>query len=134
MIRLQGLDHVVLRCRQLPEMLAFYRAIGCSLEREVADIGLYQLRAGNSLIDLVPVDGELGRQGGAPPGAEGHNQDHFCLALEEFDGDALLAYLDAQGIPHQGIERRYGALGFGPSIYLQDPDGNRVELKGPPQA
>ena len=46
---------------------------------------LIQLRAGSALIDIVPVEGGLGRAGGAPPGEEGRNMDHFCLRLERFD-------------------------------------------------
>jgi hypothetical protein len=30
------------------------------------------------------------------------------------------------------VESRNGAEGEGPSIYLHDPEGNMVELKGPP--
>jgi glyoxylase I family protein len=130
-----GLDHVVLRVRELEPMLRFYRdALGCPVERRVDHIGLVQLRAGASLIDLVPVDGPLGRAGGAPPGAEGRNMDHFCLQLSSFDEPALRAALAAHGIAAGAVEQRVGALGDGPSLYLQDPEGNTVELKGPPAA
>jgi glyoxylase I family protein len=128
-----GLDHVVLRVRALEPMLRFYRdVLGCTLVRHVESIGLWQLRAGASMIDLVPVDGELGRAGGAAPGAQGHNLDHFCLQLATFDEPALRTALGAHGIVAGKVVRRVGALGEGPSIYLQDPDGNTVELKGPP--
>jgi catechol 2,3-dioxygenase-like lactoylglutathione lyase family enzyme len=95
-------------------------------------IGLYQLRAGRSLIDLVPVDGRLGREGGAAPGREGRNLDHFCLRIEPFDIEAIARQLDAHGIAHGPVESRYGAEGEGPSLYIKDPEGNTVELKGPP--
>ena len=133
MIQIQGLDHVVLRTTRLAAMIDFYQRLGCHIEREETQLGLYQLRAGASLIDIVPVEAPLGQEGGPAPGQDGHNMDHFCLTLENFDGDAVLAYLDGQGIVHQGIQRRYGAQGYGPSIYIQDPEGNRVELKGPPE-
>lgn len=132
MIYLQGIDHVVLRCQQLAPMLTFYcEILGAKLERRRDDLGLYQLRAGTALIDLVAVDSPLGQEGGKAPGMEGHNMDHLCLRLEPFDGPAVLAYLQQKGVAHGGIERRYGATGYGPSIYIQDPEGNRVELKGP---
>jgi catechol 2,3-dioxygenase-like lactoylglutathione lyase family enzyme len=86
MLKLQGIDHLVLRVVDLDAMLHFYvDTLGCSVERRQDAIGLVQLRAGRSLIDLVPVDGKLGRMGGAPPGAEGRNLDHFCLRVEPFD-------------------------------------------------
>lgn len=133
MIALQGLDHLVLRVVDLDAMLAFYVGVlGCRIERRQDEIGLVQLRAGRSLIDLVPVDGKLGRMGGAAPGAEGRNLDHFCLRVEPFDTAAIRAHLAAHGVDAGPTESRYGAEGEGPSIYLNDPEGNVVELKGPP--
>jgi len=132
-IALQGLDHLVLRVVDLDAMLAFYVGVlGCNIERRQDEIGLVQLRAGRSLIDLVPVDGKLGRMGGAAPGAEGRNMDHFCLRVEPFDAAAIRAHLAAHGVDAGPTESRYGAEGEGPSIYLSDPEGNVVELKGPP--
>lgn len=127
-----GLDHVVLRVTNLERALAFYQGVlGCPVERQL-EIGLVQLRAGASLIDLVPVDSDLGRMGGGPPAANARNMDHFCLALAEFDEERIRAWLAANGVEAGPTERRYGAGGVGPSIYLKDPDGNTVELKGPP--
>jgi catechol 2,3-dioxygenase-like lactoylglutathione lyase family enzyme len=129
-----GLDHLVLRVKDLDRALAFYRdLLGCALERSLDEIGLYQLRAGRSLIDLVTLDGELGRHGGAGPGAEARNVDHLALRIEPFDETALRAHLEAHGIAVGEAVRRYGAEGMGPSIYIEDPDGNTVELKGPPE-
>ncbi|MES2297787.1 MAG: VOC family protein [Pseudomonadota bacterium] len=132
---IRGLDHLVLRVVRLDAMLDFYcKVLGCTLERRLDDIGLLQLRAGASLIDLVPVDGKLGSAGGAAPGQQGRNLDHFCLRLDPFDAQAICAHLDKAGLAHGKVEVRYGAEGEGPSIYLDDPDGNTVELKGPPTA
>ena len=134
MISVAGLDHVVLRVRDLERALAFYRdVLGLAVERELPpEIGLVQLRAGAALVDLVPVDGAIGRQGGAPAGEEGRNMDHFCLQVEPFEEGALRAHLAKHGVPAGPTESRYGARGNGPSIYVRDPDGNTVELKGPP--
>ncbi len=127
------LDHLVLRVRDLDAMVAFYRdVLGCTLERTLEDFGLHQLRAGRALIDLVTLDGPIGRSGGAGPGAEGRNVDHFCLRIDPFDAGAIAAWLDAAGVAHEPPARRYGADGYGPSIYLRDPEDNVVELKGPP--
>jgi catechol 2,3-dioxygenase-like lactoylglutathione lyase family enzyme len=132
---LQGLDHIVLRTEDVPRMVAFYcEVLGCTLERSLEDLGLYQLRAGQSLIDLVDLAKPLGQKGGAGPGDDGRNLDHFCLRIEPFEPDALRRHLEARGIEASEIARRYGAEGFGPSLYLADPDGNTVELKGPPEA
>ena len=131
--RLQQIDHVVLRVRDVAAMQAFYcDVLGCRVERRQDDIGLLQLRAGASLIDLVAVDGKLGRMGGAAPGREGHNMDHLCLRVEPFDRAAVVAHLQAQGVRIGEFGSRYGAQGEGPSQYLFDPEGNLVELKGPP--
>src|SRR5690606_20157274 len=105
---LLGLDHVVLRVRDMARMQAFYcDVLGCSLEKVQDRIGLVQLRAGRSLIDLVDVEGELGRRGGAAPGREGRNMDHLCLRIEPFDGAALAAHLRASGVTPGEVVSRY---------------------------
>ena len=130
---LAQIDHVVLRVSNLDAMMEFYiDVLNCSVEKIQEDLGLYQLRAGSSLIDLVTVTGKLGQAGGPAPGNQGNNLDHFCLQIEPFDGDALLDYLREHGLEPGPVESRYGARGQGPSVYLQDPEGNTVELKGPP--
>jgi glyoxylase I family protein len=130
---IRGLDHVVLRVRDVARVERFYReALGCSLEKLQPEIGLTQLRAGTTLIDLVDIDGKIGREGGAAPGKEGRNMDHFCLRIDPFDAPAIAAHLRAHGVEPGETGTRYGADGNGPSIYLDDPEGNRVELKGPP--
>ena len=133
--RLRQLDHVVLRAIDSAALQDFYcRVLGCTVERRQDEIGLVQLRAGASLIDLVAVEGKLGRSGGAAPGQEGHNVDHICLAVEGYDEAAIRAHLQAHGVRVGEVGSRYGAEGEGPSLYLYDPQGNMIELKGPPSA
>jgi glyoxylase I family protein len=132
-IVIQGIDHVVLRVRDVERVQRFYcEVLGCTVEKLQPKIGLTQLRAGRSLIDLVDVAGELGRMGGAAPGREGRNMDHVCLRVERLDGAALRTYLESKAVKPGEIVSRYGAEGDGPSMYLEDPEGNTVELKGPP--
>jgi catechol 2,3-dioxygenase-like lactoylglutathione lyase family enzyme len=135
MLQIKQLDHIVIRTRHSEAMIAFYcDVLGCVIERQTApELGLVQLRAGASLIDIVAVDSQIGRMGGAAPGKEGHNMDHFCLRLEPFDEAAIRQHLRQHGVEGGKLEMRYGAEGVGPSIYIQDPDDNTVELKGPPQ-
>lgn len=135
MIHVRGLDHVVLRVTDLDRARRFYvDVLGCHVEKEQSALGLLQLRAGLSLIDLVDVAGKLGRSGGAAPGREGHNMDHFCVRVAPWDETAIHAHLETCGVAAGETVSRYGAEGEGPSIYLKDPDGNTVELKGPPPA
>ena len=125
-----GIDHVVLRVTDTERAIAFYEGVlGAKVERRGERNGLVQLRAGRSLIDLVEAPA-----GEAPPDAAkgGRNMDHFALRIEPFDEAAIRAHLAAHGIEAGELHSRYGAEKEGPSIYLHDPDGNRVELKGPP--
>jgi catechol 2,3-dioxygenase-like lactoylglutathione lyase family enzyme len=123
----EGIDHIVLRVRERSRSLAFYcELLGCTVEREQPELGLTQLRAGRSLIDLVTLDGPLGA--GDPPGA-GRNLEHFCVTIAPFDEPALIDWLRARGVPVHEPGSRYGAQGEGRSFYIEDPDGNRVELK-----
>ena len=131
-IEIRGIDHVVLRVADLARAIGFYCGVlGCREERRVDALGLVQLRAGSALIDLVDVAGALGRLGGGPPGDAGRNMDHFAIQLAAFDEPALRAELIAAGIEAGEVGERYGAEGLGPSLYIRDPDGNVVELKGP---
>jgi glyoxylase I family protein len=130
---IRGLDHVVLRVTDLDASLRFYTdALGCKPERQLEELGLYQLRAGSNLIDLVRVDSPLGKLGGGPPAQEGRNVDHFAIQLGQFDENAIRAHLAQHEIEPGDVAQRYGAKGNGPSMYIRDPDGNVVELKGPP--
>ena len=133
LFQLLRLDNIVLRCSSLPPMLAFYQQLlGCTLERSLPDLGLYQLRAGQQLIDLISVDGALGQEGGAAPSTQGHNLAHFCLRIEPYDVASLTVFFTSHHISVSNSEQRYGADGFGPSLYIRDPMGNTIELKGPP--
>ena len=128
-----GLDHVVLRVADMDRAIRFYcEVLGCRVEKRQVPIGLVQLRAGRSLIDLVDVAGTIGREGGAAPGAEGRNMDHLCIRVEPFDGKAIQAHLNSHGVDPGEVVSRSGAEGDGPSLYLSDSEGNTVELKGPP--
>jgi glyoxylase I family protein len=132
-IAIREIDHVVLRVVDLARMQRFYGdVLGCAEVRRQAEIGLVQLRAGSAMLDLVLVDSKLGRIGGAAPGREGRNVDHVCFRVEPFDEAAIRAHLAAHGVDAGPLESRFGAEGEGPSIYLHDPEGNMIELKGPP--
>ena len=132
-MQVRGLDHVVLRVGDIEASVAWYeRVLGGTVERTLPEFGLYQIRIGAALIDLVPIDSKLGRAGGGPIDPQGRNLDHFAVQLTSFDEAAIRAHLGRVGVASGAVERRYGAEGFGPSMYLTDPDGNVVELKGPP--
>ena len=132
MFQITHLDHLVLRVSHLAATMRFYiDVLGCTVEKIQKDLGLYQLRAGSALIDLVPIDGALGRKGGAAPGPEARNLDHFCLRIDPWDPDQIIAHLRNHGVETGPVSSRYGAEGQGPSIYATDPEGNVVELKGP---
>ena len=133
MIAIRDIDHIVLRVADMPRMIDFYvHMLGCGVERRLDDLGMVQLRAGRALVDLVSVDGSLGRAGGAAPGAEGRNLDHVCFRVEPFDEAAIRLHLTSAGVSVGAAGSRYGAEGEGPSIYIADPEGNTIELKGPP--
>lgn len=130
----QRIDHVVFRVRNLHTSIDFYRAVlGCDVAKQREHLGLAHLRAGASMIDLVSVDGQLGARGGAAPGKEARNVDHLCLRIEPFNEADLVKHLSQHGVmPLGSAEINFGAEGDGLSLYLCDPDGNVIELKGPP--
>ena len=131
-LTIRGIDHVVLRVRDIERMRKFYcDVLGAEHVAYRAEFGMSHLRVGGSMIDLVTVDGPLGKAGGAAPGREGRNMDHLCLRVEPFDQQAIVAHLRKHGVQVGDIKNRFGAEGNGVSIYLTDPEENTVELKGP---
>lgn len=130
MIEITGVDHLVLRAHDPEALTRFYvEVLGLAVERRQDAIGLIQLRAGSSLIDIVGVAGPIGRMGGAGPGPEGRNLDHFCLNVRDFDLERVKAHLEAHGVEIGEAGLRYGAGGEGISLYLRDPEGNGLELR-----
>jgi glyoxylase I family protein len=126
-VHIGGLDHVVLRVGDLDRAIAFYETVlGLHVERRLDQPKLVQLRAGVSLIDLVPASVSPDDA----PDKAGRNMDHFAVRVVGFDAATLKAHLTRHGIDPGEVRERYGSEGYGPSIYISDPDGNTVELKG----
>jgi glyoxylase I family protein len=131
MFQIRDIDHIVLRVQDVERMIDFYcTVLGCSVQWRRPELGLVHLRAGNAMIDLVPVDGKLGKAGGAAPGKEGRNMDHVCLRVHPFDADQIAEHLKSNHARLGEIRPRFGAEGEGVSIYVYDPEDNLVELKG----
>ena len=122
-----GIDHIVLRAADPKALERFYLdALGLRLERREGKLA--QLRAGDALIDIVSAD-ETGPAGGSSS-TGGANLDHLCLRVEPFDAAEIARHLAGQNVACGAETLRYGAEGEGPSIYLRDPEGNGIELKG----
>jgi catechol 2,3-dioxygenase-like lactoylglutathione lyase family enzyme len=133
MFKIRHIDHVVIRVADLEGMVRFYEnVLGLSLDKRRDDLGLVHLRAGSCLIDLISVDGKLGQEGGMAPAREGRNLEHLCLRIEPFDFAELAAHFADWGLELGRVYENYGAEGNGPSVYIKDPEGNAIELKGPP--
>jgi catechol 2,3-dioxygenase-like lactoylglutathione lyase family enzyme len=129
---LAGIDHLLLLVDGLPAALAFYcDVLGCEIESRLPQFAMVQLRAGAALIDLVDTSGAEGAWARAPV-CGGRNLDHVCLALDRHDEAALRAHLQRHGIAIIEEGMHSGARGASLSLYVRDPSGNTVELKGPP--
>ncbi len=137
---IQRLDHLVLRTRDIERLVTFYEGLGCSVVRKLDAMSMCQMRAGDSMIDIVSIASDPAAPDSAapdPPASadQGRNLDHFAIRVEPFDESRILAYCEAHAIESQPMPMSLlGADGYGPAIYIKDPDGNRVELKGPPDA
>jgi len=131
MLILRGIDHVVLRVADIEMMRRFYcDVLGATHVAYRPQLGMSHLRVGEAMIDLIEVSA-LGKAGGAAPGREARNMDHLCLRVDPFDQQAIVAHLERHAVKVGDIRNRFGAEGNGISIYITDPEGNTVELKGP---
>jgi len=133
MVSMRGIDHFVLRVQDIEAAQRFYcEVLGAQYVASRSEFGMTHLRVGASMIDLVAVNGPHGEPGAAASlGKEARNVDHLCLRVELFDQERIVTNLNRHGVEVGEIRRRFGAEGNGVSIYLSDPEGNRVELKGP---
>ena len=130
-INIRQIDHVVIRVVDLDDMIAWYEnVLGCELERGPGDYRIAQLRAGGALIDLVDANGPFGKKAGAPPDHSAPTVDHVCLQVSPWNTEDIESQLRKNGVQFGEVGDRYGATGMGPSIYLKDPEGNTIELKG----
>jgi catechol 2,3-dioxygenase-like lactoylglutathione lyase family enzyme len=120
MLTLIAIDHVVLRVKDIEVMRRFYcDVLGAIHVAYRPQFGMSHLRAGSAMIDLVKGE------------RAGCNMDHFCLRVEPFDQEKILSHLRKHGVAVGDVKNRFGAEGNGVSIYVTDPEGNIVELKGP---
>jgi glyoxylase I family protein len=86
------------------------------------------MRAGTFMIDLLDINGPIG--GGTKPDQQRANSDHFCLRITPFDTASMRDHLVRHRVESElPAQDRYGAEGTGLSLYIRDPDGNRIELK-----
>lgn len=121
MFSIRCIDHIVLRTNSIDQLLYFYcDVLGCTIEKKV-NFGFIQLRAGESLIDLIKSE--------TNPTEAGRNVEHFCLRINNFNYDFLKKYFDEKNIEIYSYGVRNGAQGSGESVYLKDPAGNEIELK-----
>jgi glyoxylase I family protein len=124
-LEIDGIDHVVLQVTNVERSLQFYVGVlGMSLERVIEDLGIYQVRCGRNLIDLVAL----------PPGSvlaekSQRGLDHVCLHVRG-DMTRIFEYLKENDVElGSPLRELYGATGFGTSVYVFDPDRHMIELK-----
>ena len=113
--------------------VGFYRdALGLEWEGELALPGgrMYRLKCGTTIIKLVKLDKtpEAKPAPGGPMRGLGYR--YFTISVPDIRG--LVAQLEAKG-----IRPTVPVTEFRPGVTIAmvtDPDGNTVELKGPPEA
>ncbi len=128
---LVGFDHVVFLVDDMDRALAFYQdVLGCVPGYCYPALGMEQLWCGGALIVLWDVT-HPGAARAVPPVGGGRNVDHLCIATGPFDPEALRAHLAAHGVAIEQDAEHGEARGVGHSVYVRDPFGNLLEIKGP---
>jgi len=129
---LLGIDHIVFLIDDMPNALKFYgEVLGCQPGYSYPKIGMEQLWCGNALIVLSDTTHPSAKSK-IPPAKGRSNIDHVCINLSPIEVPDLIAHLNAHNVQIDATAFHGGARGMGNSVYIQDPFGNRLELKGPP--
>jgi catechol 2,3-dioxygenase-like lactoylglutathione lyase family enzyme len=122
-MQISGIDHVVIKVADLDRSIRFYcDVLGCTLEWRRDEIALAHLRVGSAFVDLLASP--------SMPSDSARNMDHLCLTVADFDVDHVRRHLQDHGIVVGAAAERFGASGWGQSLYVTDPDGNGLELRG----
>jgi len=123
MVRVLGLDHLVLRCTDVEASLTFYcEQLGLEAVR------VEQWHQGEAPFPSVRVDATtiIDLLAGV---RDGTNLDHLCLVLAATDLHALAASGQFHVVGEGAVDGLFGAQGLATSLYVRDPDGNVVELR-----
>lgn len=121
MLRVTGLDHVVLNVADARRSLAWWQGLlGAEpvrlAEWEAGEAPFLSVRLDDAtIIDLLETE------------RSGVNADHVCVVVEGAD---LTDVADSGEFDVVVPPRRlFGARGWGTGLYVRDPDGNVVELR-----
>ena len=130
-LRVTDIDHIVLRVRDVERAIEFYtQVLGMQphrveeYRRGEVPFPCARVNSG-AIIDLLPTPDQ------AEIGDGPRNLDHYCLTIAETDMVRLSEKLAAQGVEvvSDAPGQRSGARGNATSIYIRDPEGNRIELR-----
>ena len=119
-VKISGIDHLVINVADTERAMCWYRdRLGFQPERyeewKSGDAPFLSMRVNDStVIDLL----ETARSG--------ENVDHISF-LVDWSFAETLSYDDVEVV--REFESVYGALGWGPAVYIRDLDGNVIELK-----
>ena len=125
---IQALDHIVLEVGDVQRSVNFYAGLGLQPERldeyRRGDVKFPSLRINaETLIDVFPpVIHDR-------PGGAGHNLHHFALVTDVPIAEIRETLRSLAIEIEQEADHNFGARGFANSVYVRDPDGNRVEIR-----
>jgi len=130
-MEVKELGHLVLYVRNLERSVHFYRDVLGWHEIELGErtilpvpIALFSSPAQRTHHELLLI--EVGADAAAPPAGRRTGLYHFGLKVGDSDEELreALARLDEAGVPIRGASDHVVTH----SLYVEDPDGNEVEL------
>jgi catechol 2,3-dioxygenase-like lactoylglutathione lyase family enzyme len=122
-VRVTGIDHLVLNCADVDASLAWYTdRLG------LEGVRVAEWRSGAAPFPSVRIDdASIIDLLDAP--RSGVNVDHVCFVIEPTDLGALADSGDFDIVGDGPVSGLFGARGVATSLYVRDPDGNVVELR-----
>ncbi len=125
---IKALDHIVLEVADVQRSIDFYAGLGMEPERfdeyRRGEVKFPSLRiSADTLIDVFPP------QMHDRPKGDGHNLHHFALVTDLPISEIRAALKRLSIAIEQEADHNFGARGLANSVYVRDPDGNRVEIR-----
>ena len=123
-MKIERIDHLNITVADIDRSIAFYKKVLGMATETIAE-GRAALLFGQQKIHLDAAGGPMAMAG--TMAGDKRMPAHICFVTEAPVGE-ITAHLEECGVPVRMQGPRAGAIGTIQSVYIDDPDGNSIEI------